>query len=311
MRQPVDWPIPTSTVVINAVYHHPVVLRQLEYLCALANERHFGRAAAACHVSQPALSVAIRKLETELGLELVHRDRRYDDLTPQGKELLGWARQILAGVDSLSSEASRMSGTLSGKLRIGAIPTALPLIARITSPLVTQHPAVELEVRSMAASEIAAQVERFAVDVGITYLDREMPRGLRGIPVFNERYVFLTGETTARKSTIAWSDLDGMALCMLTSEMRNRRIVESALLAAGARTTARVETDSISALLSFALQGWSSVVSEAWLELYGVPPGMRALRLVEPELSQPIGIVTRDSALLPPTVVALLDSASA
>lgn len=285
-----------------------MVLRQLEYLCALADERHFGRAAAACHVSQPALSVAIRKLEAELGLELVHRDRRYDDLTPQGKELLRWARQILAGVDSLSSEASRMSGTLSGKLRIGAIPTALPLIARITSPLVTQHPAVELEVRSMAASEIAAQVERFAVDVGITYLDREMPRGLRGVPVFNERYVFLTGETKVRKSTIAWRDLDGMALCFLTSEMRNRRIVESALLAAGAATTARVETDSISALLSFALQGWSSVVSEAWLELYGVPAGMRALRLVEPELSQPIGIVTRDSALLPPAVVALLAS---
>jgi DNA-binding transcriptional LysR family regulator len=297
--------------VINAVYHRPVVLRQLEYLCALADERHFGRAAAACHVSQPALSVAIRKLEAELGLELVHRDRRYDDLTPQGRELLGWARQILAGVDSLSSEASRMSGTLSGKLRIGAIPTALPLIARITSPLVTRHPAVELEVRSMAASEIAAQVERFAVDVGITYLDREMPRGLRGMPVFNERYVFLTGEATGRKSTIAWSELDGMALCFLTSEMRNRRIVESALVAAGATTSARVETDSISALLSFALQGWSSVVSEAWLELYGVPAGMRALRLVEPELSQPIGIVTRDSALLPPAVVALLDSASA
>ena len=297
--------------MINAVYHRRVVLRQLEYLCALADERHFGRAAAACHVSQPALSVAIRKLETELGLELVHRDRRYDDLTPQGKELVRWARQILAGVDSLSSEASRMSGALGGKLRIGAIPTALPLIARITSPLVTQHPAVELEVRSMAASEIAAQVERFAVDAGITYLDREMPRGLRGIPVFDERYVFLTGEATPRKSTIAWSDLDGMALCMLTSEMRNRRIVESALVAAGAKTTAKVETDSISALLSFALQGWSSVVSEAWLELYGVPDGMRALRLVEPELSQSIGIVTRDSALLPPTVVALLDCAAA
>ena len=77
-------------------------LRQLEYLTALARERHFGRAAEACHVSQPALSAAIRKLERELGLPLVKRHQRYDDLTPEGRALLPWAQQALAGLDGLT-----------------------------------------------------------------------------------------------------------------------------------------------------------------------------------------------------------------
>jgi DNA-binding transcriptional LysR family regulator len=85
-----------------------VQLRQLEYLTVLARERHFGRAALACHVSQPSLSAAIRKLEHELGVPLVHRGHRYDDLTPEGRALLGWAQRAVATVDGLTAEASRL-----------------------------------------------------------------------------------------------------------------------------------------------------------------------------------------------------------
>src|ERR1700712_1478622 len=99
-------------------------LRQLEYLCALADSRHFGRAAEACHVSQPALSTSIRKLEEELGLELVRRGRRYDDLTAPGKELVTWARRALATSQTFMAEASRLRGDLAGTLRLGVIPTA-------------------------------------------------------------------------------------------------------------------------------------------------------------------------------------------
>jgi DNA-binding transcriptional LysR family regulator len=287
-----------------------LILRQLEYLCALAEHRHFGRAAASCHVSQPALSVAIRKLESELDLELVHRDNRRAEITPQGEDVLRWAREVLAGVAGLSSEASRLNDQLSGTLRIGVIPTALPLIARITSPLLTDHPGVELEVRSMAAPAIVSAVEGFAIDAGITYIDERRTRGVRATQIFEERYVFLSaGERKARKS-IAWRELDGVALCMLSSEMRNRRIIENALRSVGAKASARVETDSISALLSFAVEGWSSVVSQSWLDLYGVPPGMRALPLVEPDLRQPIGVVCRDSDHLPPLVTSLLADAA-
>jgi DNA-binding transcriptional LysR family regulator len=80
------------------------VLRQLEYLTVLARERHFGRAAQACHVSQPALSAAIRKLERELGVALANRQQRHVELTSEGRALLPWAQQALAHARSLGCE---------------------------------------------------------------------------------------------------------------------------------------------------------------------------------------------------------------
>ena len=285
-----------------------MVLRQLEYLSALARERHFGRAAAACHVTQPALSVAIRKLEAELGVELVRRGRGYDDLTPQGERLLQWARQTLASADGLLAEASRLSGELSGRLRLGVIPTALPAVAEITAPLLEEHPSLDLEIRSFSSQEIAGQLESFAIDAGITYIDNEPIGPLVGLALYAERYVYLTaGEERAKQ--LPWAALDGASLCLLTPEMQNRRIVEAALRRSGASTRARIESNSITALLSFARAGWSSVVSETWLNLYGVPPGMRAIPLVEPDVAPTIGIVSRDTELQPPAVSALLESA--
>jgi DNA-binding transcriptional LysR family regulator len=287
-----------------------MVLRQLEYLSALARERHFGKAAAACHVTQPALSVAIRKLETELGVELVRRGRRYDELTPPGRELLRWAQQTLASAEGLLSEAARLSGELSGRLRLGVIPTALPAVAEITAPLLLAHPSVDLEIRSLSSREIAEQLESFAIDAGITYLDNEPLGNLRGRPLYTERYALLTAEERG-EAELPWAELDGAALCLLSPEMQNRRIVDEALRRGGARARARIESNSITALLSFARAGWSSVVSETWLNLYGVPAEMRAIPLVEPEVGHEIGIVTRDTELQPPAVSALLELAGA
>lgn len=283
-----------------------MLLRQLEYLCALADARHFGRAAAACHVTQPALSAGIRKLESELGLELVHRNSHYSDLTPAGKKLIPWARQILASSESFSTEASRLKGALSGTLRLGVIPTALPATATIFTPLLVENPSVDLELRSLSAVDIAAQIEAFAVDAGITYLADEPPRGMRHTEIFRERFAYLAAATGDAAEPISWREIDGKRLCLLTSEMQNRRLVDAALAAAGVTTEVRIETDSISGLISFAHRGWSSIVSEVWVQVYGVPEGMTARRLIDPDLSYPIGIVTRDSPHLPPLITALL-----
>lgn len=283
-----------------------MLLRQLEYLTALARERHFGRAAAACHVSQPALSVAIRKLEAELGVELVRRDRREAELTPQGRELLSWAQQAIASADGLAAEAARFAGDLSGRLRLGVIPSALPTVAELAAPLLRDHPSVELEVRSMSSIEIVAQLGSYGVDAGVTYLDNEPLGQLAATPTYEERYVLLTADRRQRE-TIGWGDLDGVSLCLLTPEMQNRRIVDAALREGGARVSARVETDSISALLSFARAGWPSIVSDAWLGHYEVPAGMRALPLVDPDVTHAIGLVTRQTDLTPPLVRALVE----
>lgn len=281
-------------------------IRQLEYLDALARERNFRRAAEECNASQPAVSIAIAKLEGELGVELVYRQRREAVLTAPGESLVRWAREALAGVRGLTAEAGRLAGTLAGRLRLGVIPTALPAVAEVTRGLLSSHPGVQLEVRSLTSDEIAAELSSFRIDVGITYLDNEPVGAVKATPVYTERYVYLTAEPVPGPS-VRWGDLDGKRLCLLSPDMQNRRIVEGVLQGSGATTTAVVETNSISALISYVRAGWPSVVSDAWIGLYGVPDGMNAAPLVEPSISHSVGLVTRLTELPQPLVKALVE----
>ena len=285
-------------------------LRQLEYLVALAGEGSFGRAAARCSASQPAVSVAIAKLENELGVELVQRESRGAVLTPPGESLVRWAREALANVDGLTVEATRFAGALNGRLTLGVIPTALPAVAGITRGLLSAHPGVHLEVRSLSSDKIVDELAAFRIDAGLTYLDNEPVGAVTTTAVYTERYVFLTTGRQRSKS-VRWSDLDGASLCLLTPDMQNRRIIDEALDRNGAAVSAVVETDSISALISYVRAGWPSIVSDAWVDLYGVPEDMKALPLVAPQISHSVGLVTRITELPPPLVRALTESVTA
>jgi DNA-binding transcriptional LysR family regulator len=284
-----------------------VFLRQLEYLTALAREQHFGRAAAACHVSQPALSAAIAKLERELDVELIHRVGRRGELTDEGRELLRWADLALVGVEGLKSEAARLTTELRGRLRLGVIPTALPAVGRIVGPLLDRHPAVDVEVISMSSRQIGLQIDAHGIDAGVTYLDNEPLGTVVSVPIYSERYVFLAPEGEAAE-TIEWADLDGVQLCLLSGDMQNRRIIDSLLARAGAVPGIRLQTNSISALFSFVREGWPCIVSQAWLDLYGVPAGMASRLITSPEVAHQIGLVVPRTGLVPPVVRALIES---
>jgi DNA-binding transcriptional LysR family regulator len=125
-----------------------MLLRQLVYLRALSRERHFGRAAATCGVSQPTLSAAIKQLETEFAVPIVQRGQRFEGFTPEGIRIIDWAQRILADCDGLNQEMSEMRQGLVGHLRIGAIPTALSMVPRLTTPFHARHPNVALSVLS-------------------------------------------------------------------------------------------------------------------------------------------------------------------
>ncbi|MEU6089598.1 LysR family transcriptional regulator [Streptomyces sp. NPDC047085] len=148
-----------------------MLFRQLEYLVALAREHHFARAAQACHVSQPALSEGIRKLEEELDVPLVRRGRKYEGLTPEGERIVVWAQRILADRDALKNEVGALRSGLSGRMRIGSVPTASAAVSLLTAPFCTAHPLVTVEVATDLRSEdILRRLQRFELDAGITYL---------------------------------------------------------------------------------------------------------------------------------------------
>ena len=176
-----------------------MLVRQLAYLAALARERHFARAAAACNITQPALSTAIKQLEEELGVPLVERDKRFKGFTPEGQEVLLWARRILSDYDSLRQGIQNAKRGLIGNLRIGVIPSALPLVPHVTDPFNDRHPQVKVTVWSTSSIEIQQGLDHFELEAGITYLDNEPLNGVLQRPLYTERYVLLTSETSDKK----------------------------------------------------------------------------------------------------------------
>lgn len=300
--------------VIDSVYHRVMELRNLEYLVALVRERHFGRAARACHVSQPTLSSGIRRLESEVGFPIVRRAQRYEGLTPEGERVLEWARQILADVTGLEGEIGAMRGGLTGQLRIGAIPTSLPCVSLLTTPLAAAHPGITVAVYSLNSRQIERGLDEFELELGITYLDSEPLVGVRTCALYREQYVLLTeadGPLGSRLE-VSWAEAAELPLCLLTDDMQNRRILDGIFHEAGAEPRPTVETNSISTLIAHVRDGpWSSIMAHAWLHGRDVPRGMKAIPLVEPRTTRTIGLVWLDRDPEPILARALIDAAAA
>lgn len=272
-------------------------MRQLEYLVALAREGHFSRAAQACHVSQPSLSAAIRKLEHELDVPIVRRGNKYDGLTPEGERVLLWAHRILAERDALRQDLSTLENGLSGVLRIGAIPTAQTVVPLLTTPFCQRHPRSRVSIASLSSAEIIHGLTEFELDVGMTYLDGEPLGRVRTFPLYKERYLLLVPSHSelVEREPVSWADAAKLPLCLLSEQMRNRRILDGMFATAGTIVVPAVETDTVAALYShIASLNWCSVISHAWLHMFGVPAGMRAIRLEHVGPSPRIGLVFAD-----------------
>jgi LysR family transcriptional regulator, hydrogen peroxide-inducible genes activator len=151
-------------------------LRQLEYLVAVAEEGHIGRAAERCHVAQPSLSAQLKELERGLGAALVERIGRGIRLTPAGENLAGKAREILQATDDLVEGAQQSTTRLRGRLRIAAIPTVAPyLLPRFVPLLREHHPEVETHLRELHTPNLVPALVNGDIDLGLMALPVEDP----------------------------------------------------------------------------------------------------------------------------------------
>ncbi|MEY3308653.1 MAG: hypothetical protein RLZZ413_2691, partial [Pseudomonadota bacterium] len=185
------------------------MIDKLEMFIALANERHFGRAAEVCGVTQPTLSSAIRQLEDQLGVQLVFRGSRFQGLTPEGVRVLDWARRIVSDMRALKAEMKVVRSGLSGTVRIGVIPTALPMVAELTAPFIARHPNVRVSILSRTSVEILAEIESLELDAGITYLDNEPLGRVAQVPLYTEFYRLLCapGTALAGRAQVTWAEV--------------------------------------------------------------------------------------------------------
>jgi DNA-binding transcriptional LysR family regulator len=284
-------------------------IRQLEYLVTLAREKHFAKAAEICHVSQPALSSAIRSLEKELGIMIVQRGRRFLGFTLEGERVLDWAQQTLASLSHMREDASLSKSSMNGTLRIGAIPTTTTVAAFLTAPCHAAYPNIRFTVSTLSAESIATQLDEFELDLGLTYLDDRVLEGFETLPLFEERFVLLAKRDATLEPTLSWEQAARLPLCLLTGKMRNRQVIDAAFRRAGAKPDVVLETDSLFSLYAHVSDaGLYSVVPHSLLNYLDLHSRVQARPLL-PQVTRGIGIIARNQPALAPLTGAVWEIA--
>ena len=290
------------------------MIDKLEFFIALARAQHFGKAAEELGITQPTLSAAIKQLEDHLGVMLVLRGSRFQGLTPEGEQVLGWARRITGDARTMKEEMRAARHGLSGRLRIAAIPTALAMIPRLTTPFREKHPGVTFTILSRTSIEVLSLLGNFDIDAGITYLDNEPLGRVVSVPLYAERYQLITaaGTPLSERDTVTWSEVSELPLCLLTQDMQNRRIIDQHLAEAGTSARPTLEIKSMIVLFSHIRTGkWSSIMPLNLAETFGFAEPIRAIPIVEPDASHSVGLVAAKREPHTPLVKALLDEAAA
>ncbi len=192
-------------------------LRALQYLIKLAELQHFSRAADACYVSQPTLSTQIRKLEDELGVQLVERAPRNVQLTPVGKEVVARAKHVLRDVEQIHAAARRSRDPETGTLRLGLFPTLAPyLLPHVVPGIRARFPKLKLELAEEKTADLLRMIDDGELDAGLVALPVD-DDGLEKEVLFEEPFVMALPENhpLAARQTIDVHDLDGTELLLL------------------------------------------------------------------------------------------------
>ena len=192
-------------------------LRDLRYLVALADERHFGRAAERCYVSQPTLSAQIRKLEEYLGVPLVERQPKRISLTEPGQKIVARARKLLQEADAIVELARTDRDPLAGTLKMALIPTVGPyLLPHVAGRLKREVPRVKLMLYEYQTQPLLEKLRAGEIDAGVVALPVE-PDGLEAEPLYDEPFMLAmpAQHPLADKDKVRVDDLKGETLLLL------------------------------------------------------------------------------------------------
>lgn len=192
-------------------------LRELEYLVAVDEERHFHRAAERCFVSQPTLSGQLKKLEEELGVLLVERTSRQVIMTDVGSAVAGQARKVLAAAREIRDIASSFHDPMTGELHVGLIPTVAPYLLPVMMPVLRKHfPGLKLWLHEQQTAVLLEKLQRAELDLLILALPVEAD-SFAELDLFSEPFMLAipAGETIGEKDEVSFDDLQGKELLLL------------------------------------------------------------------------------------------------
>ncbi|MBF9059521.1 LysR family transcriptional regulator [Rhodobacterales bacterium HKCCSP123] len=285
-----------------------VTLKQLRYVDALARHGHFGRAAEACAVTQPALSMQIRELEASLGARLFERGARQVRLTGLGEEIAARARDILRAVDELEDLARTRRDGPGGRLRLGVIPTIAPyLLPRMIGDLAARYPGVDLQVRETQTERLIAELLEGRLDTAVVALPVSEP-ALQEVALFSEGFVLVRPASEAGAPVPAPEVLPDMQLLLLEEGhcFRDQALAVCGLRAASPR--AGLDGSSLSTLVQMVGAGIGvTLIPEmaVGVETRGAPVAIQRFEAGRPVRT--VGMIWRRSSPLAPDLLELAE----
>ena len=273
-------------------------IKQLKFLIALDETRHFGQAAARCHITQPTLSMRLRSLEEELGLPLVNRGQRFEGFTAPGERVLAWARTVLAAYDGLQAEAAACRGNLVGTLRLGVVPLSNFDPLSMMQRLHADHPSLRFELSSLSSEQILEQLANNRIDLGISYLERLDNDRFEALPfshtrmglLYDQRFFFFD------EQPLSWEALVGLPLGMLTSGMHFRQSIDHNFHSRGLSPQPLLQTDAVHQLLQAVHGGLCCAVVPLEGGLHDMAEDLRIQPIEGAQSLVPLGLIMRRGA---------------
>jgi DNA-binding transcriptional LysR family regulator len=270
-----------------------VQIGQLRAFLAVAERRHFTKAARALGMAQPSVSAHVRRLEAEIGQTLFHRLRGSVALTPAGEALLPFARRIVADVEAATAELHEVGGLARGRLAVGATPSlAATLLPAVLSRFHAAYPGIDLVVRESGSRELVAALEEGTVDIALVILPVRQDV-LQTEPLLREELVVAVAKThpLASRHSLSVSELRDVPLVMFREGYDLRASTEAAFREAGFAPTFAVEGGEMDGVLRLTAAGLgAAIVPSLVIE---TPGPLRAIRIAGAGLTRTIGLAHR------------------
>ncbi len=284
-------------------------LRQLRSLIALADERHFTRAAAREHIAQPALSQQIRSLEAEVGLPLVERTTRKVDMTQAGELLVARARRALAELDAAAAELQSLAGVQTGRLSVGALHTMGPVdLSLLLATFHHRYPAIELTVLEQSSEELAEMLRDDVIDLAfLSVTERIQSRGLVFRRLVSEELVVAlpTDHRLAERDGLRLAELAAEPFVSFRKGARLRELLVGAAADAGFEPKLALESNEVLRIRNLVSRGLGvAILPRSDVERPGSP--VAVCDLVEPPLTRDVTLASRAERRPSPAAEAFL-----
>ena len=284
-------------------------LADLRAFVAVAKLSSFRAASEELHLSQPALSRRIEKLEDALGVRLFHRTTRKVDLTAVGREFNRRANDLLDGLEQSLLGIRDVSDRVTGEVTIACIPSAIRFfLPRILREYHERYPGIVVRVVDQGAADVLSTITRSEADFGLNYIGTQDPQ-IDFHPVKQESFVLacLKGHPLANKRTVRWSELAPYDYMSVTKASGNRFLLDSALSQQAVRPRWFCEAQHVSTLVNLVEAGLGVAAVPELAMPSGEHPSLVSVPLVDPTVTRTVGLIHRIGRRLPPAAQQLYD----